>query len=137
MSNLIELVVEAEYLLKVARVCPVQIKKTKLIEDMARHYQVSKKMIREDFEFYTTDYFKSKDVQQKWDFYNQAKEKLNPNIGDDEALYIADLLTDDLTGLQHLNVELNGKSWEGDVRLTGVIFNHQKSDNWKTFVSVP
>ena len=139
MPKLIELVIEAEYLLKVARVCPVQINKTELIEDMARHYQVSKKLIREDFETYTTDYFKSKDVQQKWNLYTQAKERFNPNIGDDEALYIADLLTDDLTGLQDLNVELNGKSWEGDVRLKGVVFKQENpnvTERGFTYISV-
>ncbi|MAH80859.1 MAG: hypothetical protein CMP39_04190 [Rickettsiales bacterium] len=136
MSNLIELVIEAEYLLKVARVCPVKTNKTELVSDMAKHYEVSQSLIRKDFENYLADYFKNQDVQERWNLYTNAKERSNPNIGDDEALYIADLLTEDLTGLQDLNVELNSSSWEGDVRLKGLIFNDRNSKAFRTQIGL-
>ena len=68
--------------------------------------------------------------------YTKAKERSNPNIGDDEADYIAELLTEDLTGLQDLNVELNSSSWEGDVRLKGLIFNDRNSKVFRTQIGL-
>jgi hypothetical protein len=117
-----EALIRTEYSVKITRVVPLDFDRAVLKKTLIEVFGEEADVIEEDFEAYVHDYIHERTVEEKWALYKQAMEKSMPSLEGcyDESNFIDETLSNEMTGLNELTVEL-AAGWGGNVNVVDVL----------------